>query len=90
MLYAACARIAKIMGAVDCFTYIHDDESGVSLRAAGWVEDHSFRSEGGEWSRPSRPRAPTKEPGGKRRFLAPWSLMAGGCAPGPPRRTVRG
>ncbi len=74
-LYGATARAARSMGATDLFTYIHDDESGVSLRAAGWVEDSGFRSRGGQWSRPSRPRGPTPEPGPKRRFFAPWSAM---------------
>lgn len=73
MLYGAAARAAKAMGASSCFTYIHDDETGVSLRAAGWVEDEDFDSAGGEWSRPSRTRPATVEPGPKRRFWAPWS-----------------
>lgn len=73
MLYGACSRAARAMGATDLFTYIHDDESGVSLRAAGWVEDTNFESDGGEWGRPSRARASTVEPGKKRRFWAPWS-----------------
>ena len=42
MLYGACARAARSMGAQDLFTYIHDDEGGVSLRAAGWLEDIAF------------------------------------------------
>lgn len=73
MLYGASSRAAKAMGAVSCFTYIHDDESGVSLRAAGWIEDTNFESAGGEWTRPSRERPKTVEPGAKRRFWAPWS-----------------
>lgn len=74
-LYGAIARAARSMGATDCFTYIHEDETGVSLRAAGWIEDAGFRSGGGEWNRPSRPREKTVEPGAKRRFFAPWSSM---------------
>lgn len=73
MLYGRVARAASAMGADDCFTFIHDDESGVSLRAAGWIEDTTFVSKGGEWSRPSRPRGKTVEPGAKRKFYAPWS-----------------
>jgi hypothetical protein len=73
ILYGACAGAARRMGAVDMFTYIHDDESGVSLRAAGWIEDETFASAGGEWSRPSRPRNKTVEPEAKRRYFAPWS-----------------
>lgn len=73
MLYGSCSRSARSMGATDLFTYIHDDETGVSLKAAGWVEDVEFESDGGEWSRPSRQRVATTEPGKKRRYWAPWS-----------------
>lgn len=73
MLYGACSRAARSMGATDLFTYIHDDESGISLKASGWVEDTAFESDGGEWSRPSRQRELTIEPGKKRRYWAPWS-----------------
>jgi len=75
MLYAACARAAFAMGATDLWTYIHDDESGVSLKAAGWIED-PVTTEGGEWSRPSRRRAKTVEAGKKVRWFAPRSLLA--------------
>jgi hypothetical protein len=75
MLYAACARAAFVMGATDMWTYIHDDEPGTSLRAAGWIED-PIPTNGGEWSRPSRRRAKTVEPGKKIRWFAPWSAMA--------------
>ncbi len=37
MLYGACARAAKAMGALDLWTFIHDDEPGTSLKAAGWI-----------------------------------------------------
>lgn len=72
MLYGACSRAARAMGASDLFTYIHDDESGVSLKASGWIEDTEFESDGGLWGRAGRERQ-TVEPGGKRRFWAPWS-----------------
>ena len=78
ILYGACARVSRDMGALDLFTYIHHDEEGVALKAAGWIEDKSFVSDGGEWGRPSRPRKKTVEPGPKRRFCAPWSLMVAG------------
>jgi hypothetical protein len=35
-LYGACARSGRAMGLDGMLTYIHDDETGVSLRAAGW------------------------------------------------------
>ena len=37
MLYAAAARAAKAMGYRKIITYTLDTESGVSLRAAGWM-----------------------------------------------------
>lgn len=73
MLYGACARAARAMGAIDLFTYIHHDESGVSLKAAGWIRD-DFESAGGSYDRPSRKRAPPVEGGIKIRWWAPWSV----------------
>ncbi|GAA0907469.1 hypothetical protein GCM10009552_15470 [Rothia nasimurium] len=37
MLYGAAWRAARAMGYVRCITYTQADESGASLRAAGWV-----------------------------------------------------
>lgn len=71
MLYGACARAAKAMGAQNLVTYTHGDEHGTSLKASGWVDD-GF-TEGGEHSRPSRPRGPAVDPLPKRRWYAPWS-----------------
>jgi len=56
-LYAAAARVAKEMGFEKIQTYILDTESGVSLRAAGWVKE--VDSPGGSmgphcWSTPYR------------------------------------
>lgn len=49
-LYAASARIAREMGFWKIQTYILDDETGVTLRAAGWeIEDGEFG--GGDWNR---------------------------------------
>jgi hypothetical protein len=73
MLYGACSRAARAMGATDLLTYTHLDESGVSLRAAGWIE--FGLTSGGEHSRPSRPRKPVVDPLPKRRWFAPWSEM---------------
>jgi hypothetical protein len=50
MLYGACWRAARAMGADSMVTFTHDDEPGTSLRAAGWIE--GGLTEGGEWSRP--------------------------------------
>lgn len=75
-LYAACSRAALAMGASDLITYIHHDEPGTSLKAAGWIEDKDWESRGGQWDRPSRPRQLSLESGKKVRWLAPWSAMA--------------
>jgi hypothetical protein len=54
MLYAAAWRAARAMGYVRCGTYILESESGVTLRAAGWML--IGQAGGGSWSRESRPR----------------------------------
>ena len=56
-LYAKAARIAKEMGYKKIITYILDTESGVSLKAAGWQMEKV--TDGGAWTRPSRPRNTT-------------------------------
>jgi hypothetical protein len=38
MLYGAVWRAAKAMGYTRAFTYIQGDETGASLKAAGWVK----------------------------------------------------
>jgi 3'-phosphoadenosine 5'-phosphosulfate sulfotransferase (PAPS reductase)/FAD synthetase len=37
LLYARCAKIARLMGFAKIQTYILDDEPGISLKGAGWV-----------------------------------------------------
>lgn len=54
-LYAASARAAFAMGYTRIVTYILVTESGVSLKAAGWVRSDQ-KSIGGSWDRPSRNR----------------------------------
>lgn len=76
LLYGAVARAARAMGCVDLWTYIHDDEPGTSLRAAGWIEDREHVSLGGTYDRPSRKRRPPVEGGRKVRWWAPWSKSA--------------
>jgi hypothetical protein len=71
MLYGACWRAARGMGADSMVAYTHDDESGVSLRAAGWID--GGLTDGGEWSRPSRKRGAAVDPKPKRRWWAPGS-----------------
>jgi len=74
MLYGACSRAARAMGATDLVTYTHEDEPGTSLRAAGWV--HGGRTDGGEYTRPSRPRQQVLFPDPKVRWFAPWGKRA--------------
>ena len=71
MLYGSCSRAARAMGAGSLFTYTHADEPGTSLRAAGWID--GGLTDGGEWSRLSRPRQAALYPEPKRRWWAPWS-----------------
>jgi len=74
MLYGAVARAARGMGCIDLCTYIHHDEPGTSLKAAGWIEDRAHESSGGSYDRPSRRRSAPVEGGGRKiRWWAPWS-----------------
>jgi hypothetical protein len=73
MLYGACARAGRGMGLDGMLTYTHLDETGVSLRAAGWRTD--LITAGGEWGRPSRQRELALDVAPKRRWWAPWSSV---------------
>jgi hypothetical protein len=55
MLYATAWRAAKALGYRRLVTYTQANETGASLRAAGWrvVGERSARS---GWDTPSRPR----------------------------------
>jgi hypothetical protein len=55
MLYGAIARASKALGYRRLITYTLAEESGVSLRAAGFTVDGELPASGG-WSSPSRPR----------------------------------
>lgn len=54
MLYSACRRAAFALGYRRLITYTLPEESGASLRGAGWIE--IGRAGGGAWSREDRPR----------------------------------
>lgn len=71
MLYAAAWRAARAMGATSMDTFTHADESGVSLRAAGWID--GGMTEGGSYDRPSRARNAPVDCRPKRRWWAPGS-----------------
>ena len=60
ILYAAAARVCREMGFEKIQTFILENESGVSLKAAGWVFEQM--SNGGNWNRPSRGKRRTDQP----------------------------
>jgi hypothetical protein len=86
MLYGACSRAARAMGAENLVTYTHGDEHGSSLKAAGWV--FAGMTDGGEYSRPSRQRRLAVDPLPKKRWLAPWSRLLA-TPTDPPRDTPK-
>lgn len=53
-LYSGCWRISRAMGYKEIITYILESESGISLKAAGWIL--MGKGAGGSWNTPSRPR----------------------------------
>jgi hypothetical protein len=66
MLYGATARAAKALGYDRLITYTLAEETGSSLRAAGWEKDADVPGEA-SWSRPSRPAIQTDIFGNERR-----------------------
>lgn len=65
MLYGAAVRAAKAMGYCKIVTYTLPTESGASLKAAGFRLDGETTHSGG-WDTPSRHRANTDYPVGKK------------------------
>jgi hypothetical protein len=59
-LYAGAARVCKEMGFLRIQTFILESETGVTLKAAGWLLDGV--TEGGDWNRPSRAGRRTDQP----------------------------
>jgi hypothetical protein len=55
MLYGAIVRAATALGYEKCITYTQGDESGASLRGAGWTLVEELKARAG-WDTPSRPR----------------------------------
>ncbi len=68
-LYGASARVARTMGVLSLRTYTAEDEPGDTLRAVGAKE--LGLTDGGEWDRSKRRRAPAKNAKPKRR----WELL---------------
>ena len=60
ILYAAAYRAARAMGYTKVVTYILDTESGVSLKAAGYVCDG--RAGGLEWNGERKPKMANQYP----------------------------
>lgn len=69
VLYGALRRAGKALGYLRFVTYTLPGEPGTSLKAAGFEDDGL--TDGGEWSRPSRPRRRTEQAGAKRRWIYP-------------------
>lgn len=65
-LYGAMCRAAEALGYREAWTYSLPEESGASLRGAGFIE--MGLSDGGEHDRPSRHRKPAVRPDQKRRW----------------------
>lgn len=78
MLYGAVWRAAKAMGYARCITYTQADETGASLRAAGWVKVKELAPRG-SWADSTadpklRAMRDTEGPGGVARVL--WEIRA--------------
>lgn len=63
MLYGACWRAAKAMGYRRCITYTQSDESGASLRAAGFVRVKDLPARG-SWAESSVKLRKIRDQGG--------------------------
>jgi hypothetical protein len=63
MLYSAAWRAARAMGYKRLITYTLAEESGASLKAAGWRV--VYKTKGGSWNTKSRPRV-DKHPTGQK------------------------
>lgn len=69
-LLGACGRAAKEMGYSRLITYTHADESGASLRAAGYEAVATTR--GGSWSRAKRAREDYEQEQGLKTRWEKW------------------
>lgn len=59
-LYAAAARAAKEIGYEKIQTFILNEESGISLKASGWMYEST--SSGGDWTSKSKPNRRQDQP----------------------------
>ena len=60
-LYGRLRRVAECLGFSRLVTYTLADENGASLRGDQWQQDLDLAG-GGEWTKPSRPRADATHP----------------------------
>lgn len=67
-LYGRARKLAQFLGMRRLITYTLPEESGASLRGAGWLDEGE--AGGGEWSVPSRARRPVADARKKRRWRA--------------------
>lgn len=74
MLLSAICRAGAALGYDEAWTYTLPEESGVSLRAAGFYD--MGLTDGGDWDRPSRRRKPAVRPEPKRRWMRPLTAVA--------------
>jgi hypothetical protein len=75
-LYSAAWRAARAMGYSRIITYTLPEESGASLRAAGFRKVGMTEAKAAGWSVPSRPRErPEKYPDGQKVI---WEIRKGG------------
>lgn len=65
-LYSRAARAAAALGYRKIITYILENESGTSLKAAGWHKEANIK--GKTWHTPSRPRQTTAPTCDKQRW----------------------
>ena len=74
-LYGAAVRIARVLGYERVVSYTLAEDSGTSLRAAGWTPARATR--GGKWSRRERPRKDAQPLGPKQRWERQVLRLAG-------------
>jgi len=77
MLYGAIWRCAKAMGYLRAITYTQADETGISLRAAGWVKVKELQARK-SWAESSKKLKNIRDPignGGVNRIL--WEIYCG-------------
>lgn len=88
-LYARAAQMTRLHGFDRVYTYILEEETGASLKAAGWV--YEYTTKGGGRDRPSRRRADHSPVCPKQRWAPRWCATAAPAAPGaaPPAGSAR-